>query len=368
MSIDHNIRSSIELKYMVDILKMPPGQEHLGLMLIRLEIEVHEGIIRYDPNNPTKFFNIVDGIEYDITTLKGYTEYITYKKKIITDFQTKLGPSISFDEVSDRLVNVIKYIIVLPKINACAAMIIKSDTDNLIFIIHIPTPKVIIPTNFNGLFKYFEDNEISNITLLFSWVYGDADMFVDRANLNVTQCINQYLYSFILSLAVLDAQGSVPRDVTHGVIEPKSYYLMYEAKTTELFVYCDHTTLLQGPGLFLFPEIFSENLIILIKSIHNKPVSQIDTYDSLRTYLTYVYFMYYFEGMNIINFTNITGMIQSKLAILNDTSKPEKPDDGASAGGKRKFKSRRRRPRRNITRRQKRGYKRSRHFRQKNKY
>jgi hypothetical protein len=367
MSIDHNIISSIELTYMVDILKMPPGEEKLGVMLIRLEIEVHEGIICYDPNNPTKFFNIVNGIEYDITSLSKYTEYITYKKKKITEFQTKLGPSISFEEVSDRLMTDIKYIIVLPKINACAAMIIKSDTDNLIFIIHIPTPKV-IPTNFNGLFKYFEDNEISNITLLFSWVYGGPGMFVDRANLNVTQCINQDLYSCILSLAVLDAEGAVFRDVTHGAIEPKSYYLMYEAKTTELFVYCNYTTLLQGPGLFLFPSIFAENLIILIKSIYNKPVSQIDTYDSLRVYLTYVYFMNFFQDMNIINAMNITGIIQSNLAILNNTSETEKTDDGASAGGKRKFKSRRRRPRRNITRRQKRGYKGSRHFRQKNKY
>lgn len=351
----NNISSSIELKVGVDIVKLQKDETYLGLMLIRYELHVFEGMISHDLTKPTTFFDIVNNNEIDISSLSGYTDYIRRKEIIIRNFKDEFYPDLDIEEVSKQLKVDEKFIIILPKINACAAMIIKSnDNKDLNILVHIPTPKV-LESNFNNLLGYFTNNIISNITLLSSWVWGGPDIFNDMAKKSgiiVTECQNQDVYSYLLSNAVLEAFGCVPRSRLN---EPKSYHIMLHPLTNNVFIYYDENNITSGPGLFLFTNMCFSEQLLLFASINKQKVVDMKTYRDIQAHMSYIVFREYFPD-NILNYFDMLKYI------------PKTVLKHSSAGGKRKFKSRIRRPRRNITRRQKNRYKRTRHSRQQNKY
>ena len=291
--------SIIDLKCKILLNKKEPGNLFI---FSSIEIELINGIISYDITKENEYVNISDKRTTNITSKPSYTTYDTEKSSIIAKETTESSEDI---KVLDNK----QYKLVIPKINGCTAMIIKSG--DLTFIVHLEL-KQINPECFDELFSYFREKGILEIDLFYSIKFGDAlSIFMSKAkdlSITIKKCINQDIYNYILRSVNVDTI------VTSG--EPKSYFLSYDPFSDLLLWYCDDDKVFELDGeknLYMFPNFFSREFILLISQISNKEIQSYPNFNILRSSLfVFIYFKTFFKGVSY-KIDNVTKVFKGEI-------------------------------------------------------
>ena len=310
----------VEIKYKTEFNRVTKG--HLS-MLSSINIELPNGIISYDKTKKNEYVNINGGTITNIETTEAYIKYNDNKRLTIEKESSDII-------VHDHTI----YNLVIPKINGCTAMIIKSG--NFTFIVHLEPREINRDDCFNNLFSYFSENHILEIDLFYSIKFGGAlSIFMTKASSNniiINKCINQDIYNFILETI------NVETFVITG--EPKSYFLSYCPENNNLLWYIDEDTLFNLDGeknLYLFPKLFSEKFILLIDEINNNSIREFPNFNTLRTGLfLYLYFKRLFPN-NIYKFQNVTNIINNEIKELQESITPSPSGGGGGADSLKKY-------------------------------
>jgi hypothetical protein len=289
---------NLECKILMD--KKQPGNL---FMFSSIEIELINGIISYDKTKENEYVNIFSKHTTNITSEPSYTTYDSKKSSIIAKETTESSEDIT---VHDNK----QYKLVIPKINGCTAMIIKSG--DLTFIVHLE-PSQINPNCFDELFSYFREKGILEIHLFYSikFINNALHIFmskVEELSITINKCINQDIYNYIL--------GTVDVDTIVISDEPKSYFLSYDPFSDLLLWYCDDDKVFELDGeknLYMFPNFFSKELIFIIYKISENEIKSYPDFNTLRSSLfVFIYFKSLFKGVSY-TFESVTKAIKAGI-------------------------------------------------------
>jgi hypothetical protein len=291
--------SIIDLKCEILLDKKQPGNLFI---FSSIEIELINGIISYDKTKENEYIDISSKDTTNITSKPSYTTYDSEKSSIIAKETTETSEDI---RVHDNK----QYKLVIPKINGCTAMIIKSG--DLTFIVHLE-PSQINPNCFDKLFSYFREKGILEIDLFYSIKFGGAlSIFMSKAkdlSITINKCINQDIYNYILR--------TVNVETLTISVEPKSYFLSYDPFSDLLLWYCDDNTVFDLDGeknLYMFPNFFSREFILLISQIGKNQIKSYPDFNTLRSSLfVFIYFKSIFNGVSY-TFENVTKAIKDGI-------------------------------------------------------
>lgn len=314
--------SSARVKIYYNINRAYFSEDKKLVLVCTIEIECENGIIIQDKSIPYRYIDVNTGAATNIRNTTDFGEYTKRMEELILQGYRQInsssgGSAITLEDFKTSVVLDVKINLVIPKINACTAIIITSG--NLTILVHLE-PQQIQRDCFNNVFDILRSFQVSEINVLFSIKsgamisYNDVIRFfhqkAEENGIKTIECINQSIYDFMLSKTEVETFGVLTENSSR---EPKSYYLSFNPDVGFLIFYCDDTRFDDnngGLGLFIFPYLFSEEFILQFVEINSKSIYRYHNYHQIRDNLL---FYIYHEIYNKKKYVNITPIIKDLI-------------------------------------------------------